>query len=89
MPVGTKVVLQLLSYASNPSDHTVFFDNFFTSYDLLVNLKKQGFKATGTLRENRAGRPPLASSKDIKKTKRSLRLSIRHGKFNTGCQVGR
>ena len=69
MPVGSKVVLQLSSYESNPSDHIVFFD-FFTNNDLLVNLKKQGFKATETLRENRAGRPPLASSEDSKKKSR-------------------
>ena len=62
MSVGSKVVLQLLSYVSNPSDHTVFFDNFFTRYDLPVNLKKQSFKAAGTLRENRAGRPPRVYS---------------------------
>ena len=70
MPLGSKVVLQLLSNVPHPSDHTVFFDNFFTCYDLLVNLQRKGFRATGTLRENRAGRPPLPSSKDLKKKPR-------------------
>ena len=48
----------------------MFFDNYFTCYDLLVKLKEKGFKATGTLRENRAGKPPLPSSKELKKKAR-------------------
>ena len=63
---GNKVVLELLSHVSNPTDHTVFFDNYFTSYDLLVKLREKGFKATDTLRENRVGKPPLPSSKEPK-----------------------
>lgn len=70
MPLGSKVVQQLLSHVPYPSDHIVFFDNFFTSYDLLLKLKQQGFKATGTLRKNRSGKPPFPSSKDLKKKPR-------------------
>ena len=70
MPLGSKVVLQLLSNVPNPSDYTVFFDNYFTCYDLLVKLQRKGFRATGTLREDRAGRPPLPSSKELKKKPR-------------------
>ena len=35
------------------SKHTFYFDNFFTSYDLLNDLDKKGVKAIGTARENR------------------------------------
>ena len=48
----------------------LFLGNFFTSDDLLVTLQYKGFRATGTLRENRAGRPPIPSSKDLKKKPR-------------------
>ena len=35
------------------SKHTFYFDNFFTSYELLNDLGKKGVKALGTARENR------------------------------------
>ena len=38
--------------------------------DLLVNLQHKVFRATVILRENRSGRPPLSSSKDLKKKPR-------------------
>lgn len=34
-------------------NYHVYFDNFFTSPDLLVHLKKIGLSATGTVRQNR------------------------------------
>ena len=71
LPLGSKVVLEFLSHVSNPTDYAVFFDKYFTSYDLLVKLKNKGFKATGTLRENHAGKPPLPSSKEQKKMQSS------------------
>ena len=35
-----------------------------------MNLQRKGYRVTGTLRENRANRPPLPSSKDLKKKPR-------------------
>jgi len=40
---------------SNPAKHSLYFDNFFTSHDLMCHLYAQGFKATGTIRQNRCG----------------------------------
>lgn len=57
-PLGTRVVTELLAAVtemSTSSKHTVYFDNYFTSYDLLCELHQQGFKATGTIRSNRSG----------------------------------
>ncbi|XP_065321643.1 piggyBac transposable element-derived protein 3-like [Gordionus sp. m RMFG-2023] len=34
-------------------NHKIFFDNYFTSYTLLSDLKKKGIYATGTLNKNR------------------------------------
>lgn len=57
--LGTRVVMMMLNdfLANTPKDklqdYHVAFDNFFTSPDLLVHLKKLGLKATGTVRQNR------------------------------------
>lgn len=69
-PLGSRVVLSLLEATSNPSDHIVFFDNFFTSHSLLVALRNKGFRATGTLRENRQMKCPLPSKKEMEKKQR-------------------
>jgi DNA excision repair protein ERCC-6 len=58
MPLGVRVVEKLLTtveQVSKPSKHTIYFDNFFTSCDLLHRLHEKGFKATGTIRQNRCG----------------------------------
>ncbi len=66
-PLGTKVVTQMLEVAENPMDHQIYFDNFFTSYDLLVHLRDAGFFATGTIRENRTQKCPLTPSTQFRK----------------------
>ena len=38
---------------NSASKHTFYFENFFTSYDLLNDLGKKGVKAIGTVQENR------------------------------------
>lgn len=71
-PLGCKVVLSLLQCVSEPRDHIVFFDNYFTGLPLLNTLKKQGFRATGTLRQNRTEKCPLISVKEMEKKKRAI-----------------
>ena len=61
--LGHRVVTSLLSCLVNPLCIEVFFDNFFTSYDLLVFLREQQIKATGTVRENRLRNCPLVDTK--------------------------
>lgn len=70
LPLGSKVVLDLLKVVTVPTDHIVFFDNYFTSHDLLVDLRQQGIRATGTVRENRTKKCPLPASNDMKKRDR-------------------
>ena len=70
LPLGSRVVLDFLDSVPNPSDHIVFFDNFFTSYDLLVELKERGFRAIGTVRDSRTKKCPLESNALFKKQKR-------------------
>nr|CAI5865056.1 unnamed protein product [Callosobruchus analis] len=58
LPLGSKVVLQMLDVVAVPSDHEIFFDNYFTSYSLMQTLKEKGFRATGTVKENRIKNVP-------------------------------
>lgn len=68
--LGSKVVLNMLDVVEEPQSHSVFFDNLFTGYELLVHLRELGFQATGTVRENRVKKCPLMESKELKKQKR-------------------
>lgn len=68
--LGTKVVLKMLEAVKVPNSHSVFFDNFFTGYDLLVHLRNLGYQATGTIRENRLSKCPLQPTNVMKKEKR-------------------
>lgn len=37
--LGSRAVLKVLEAVGDPESHSLFFDNYFTSYDLLVHLK--------------------------------------------------
>ena len=54
--LGEGVVRRLTHNILN-RNHQVYFDNFFTSINLLVYLLKNGTYASGTLRTNRVGFP--------------------------------
>src|SRR5277367_5334037 len=68
--LGTRVVKKMLKCVEKPELHQVFFDNFFTSYNLLAELREKGFRATGTARENRLQKCPLPESKVFQKSAR-------------------
>lgn len=68
--LGERVVTNLLKVVEEPRHHRVFFDSFFTSYDLLVTLKARGFFATGTVRDTRTAKASLKDKKQMKKTSR-------------------
>lgn len=63
--------MDCLKVCQNPAYHHIYFDNFFTSYDLVAKLKTLGYRATGTRRTNRMKGCPLKTEKDMKKTERS------------------
>ena len=69
-PLGSRVVLDMLSVVSDPAGHEVFFDNFFTSRTLLAHLKERGIRATGTVRENRLDKCTVAQKKEMGKSRR-------------------
>lgn len=68
--LGGEVITSLLGQLENPNNHKVYFDNFFTSYTLMVHLQKQGFFATGTVRANRIQKCPVEPNKSIAKKTR-------------------
>lgn len=64
--LGGSVIMELLSHCEHPLQHTVHFDNFFTSHYLLCLLKERGFCASGTVRTNRIAGATLKTGKKIK-----------------------
>jgi hypothetical protein len=52
-PLGTRVVEHMIAAVESRTtiqNHHLFFDNFFTSYQLLKDLADKGVRATGTVR---------------------------------------
>ena len=47
-------------------DFRIFFDNWFSTLQLLNELKTMGILGTGTFRNNRIGKCPLLSEKELK-----------------------
>lgn len=66
----TQVVINLMSVVTKPNEHQIYFDHFFTNYDLMVRLNKMGIYATGTIRDNRTNQCPLMDIKQMKKTEK-------------------
>ena len=55
--LGSRVVKSLTEPLKKKFHH-VYFDNFFTSEQLLVDLERDGIYACGTARKDRRGFPP-------------------------------
>ena len=70
LPLGSQVVMDMLQPVVNKDSHVIFFDNFFSSYTLMADLAKQGFRACGTVRENRTRKCPLLTKKEMEKKDR-------------------
>lgn len=60
---GRAVILKLINDIVKPDQHCLYFNNFFTSYNLLNALEKMNIYATDTTRNNRFANPPLPSDK--------------------------
>lgn len=69
--LGYSVVMSYVDTLLEDVPYKLFFDNLFTSFDLLCDLKAREIRASGTLRANRIGKNcPLT---DPSKMKTSLR----------------
>ena len=65
--LGESVVLSLCENLKNSYCY-VFFDNFFTSPNLMLKLFEDGIYATGTVRSNRKHMPTLKADKQMKRS---------------------
>ena len=65
-----QVVAKLCVELPKHVGHKVFFDNWFTTLDLIIYLKKEGLMAVGTIKSNRLQGCPLLSNKDLQKSER-------------------
>lgn len=64
------VVLRLCENLPRNSNHRLFFDNWFSTFNLCLELKALGILTIATLRKNRLGGCSLMSEKDLKKAGR-------------------
>ncbi|CAI6343484.1 unnamed protein product [Macrosiphum euphorbiae] len=62
--LGGSTVLQLVEHIDK-NEHYLYFDNFFSSYNLFTSLECLGIKAAGTVRLNRFANPPIVSDKEL------------------------
>ena len=67
---STQVVAKLCVDLPRNVGHKVFFDNWFTTLDLMLYFKKEGILAVGTIRGNRIQGCPLLGNKEIEKGNR-------------------
>ena len=68
-PLGSRVVKNLIFKCISGSQH-LYFDHFFTFYDLVKDLANMGFAATGTIRQNRLKGCPITPVDTMKKKER-------------------
>ena len=71
-PLGTRVVLDSLAICTTPTMHHVYFDNFFSSYDLMVKLDKRFSCHWHCKREQTQKMHHNKYNRAIKETKRVL-----------------
>jgi len=74
-PLGKRVINTMVVIITENSDvlnHELYFDNFFSDYELMCELAEKDVRATGTIRENITGgaKQKLTGSKDLQKMER-------------------
>jgi hypothetical protein len=67
LPKSAQVVSKLCETLPEFQNHKLFFDNWFTTLNLMLYLKSNSILAVGTVRVNRLAGCPLMSNKDIVK----------------------
>lgn len=84
--LGASVILRNISVVDNPSNHVFYFDNFFTSFELMKILTDRNIAATGTVRYNRMNHCPVKTDSEMKKEERGVydyRLDVTNKIFAT------
>jgi hypothetical protein len=73
--LGGAIVLKLVENLK-PNKYILFFDNFFSSYNLFCCLSKYKIFAVGTIRINRFNNPPFPKDKQLAKMGRGTSFEI-------------
>ncbi|XP_046401535.1 piggyBac transposable element-derived protein 3-like [Ischnura elegans] len=73
--LGPSVILHLCKRVSL-TGHELYYDNYFSSYNLLQVLKAKKIFAAGTIRINRFSNPPVISDKEGKKRERGYSQEV-------------
>lgn len=73
--LGGAIVLKLVENLK-PNKHFLFFDNYFSSYNLFCCLSKYKIFAAGTIRINRFNNPPFPKDKQLAKMGRGTSFEI-------------
>lgn len=79
--ISSDIVVHLVKDLPEHQNFEVFFDNWFTSFQLMTVLKAKGFVATGTVRSNRLGKCDLHSDSKLKEKGRGsydYRVEAKH-----------
>ena len=66
----SQVVARLTKELPDGMNHQLFFDNWFSTLDLIIYLKSQNILAVGTIRLNRLGGCSMDDSKSLQKSDR-------------------
>ena len=75
-PLEERVVKTLTAVLEDNSNHSVYFDNFFSSTSLCRYLADKKLKCTGTIRQNRIQSCPLTHLSAMKKNERGVFIVI-------------
>lgn len=81
--LGARVV-KTLTEPLKGKFHHVYFDNFFTSAELLTDLEKDGVYACGTARKDRRGFP-----EKLKRVNRGESVTVQKGKLSASAWLDR
>ena len=65
--LAAECVILRLTKNVEPSKHKVFFDNLFSTPELMEYLKKRGVYAVATLRADRSRGCPIPTEPELKK----------------------
>ena len=64
---SAQVVAKLCQNLPSHKNHKLFFDNWFSTLELMLHLKNKGILAVGTIRLNRLAGCSVSSNKDLDK----------------------
>ena len=79
--LGASIIMNNINAIRTPSNYAFYFDNFFTSFQLMCKLKERKIAATGTVRRNLINKCRIKSDADLKKDDRGA-IDYRFDKRN-------